>query len=72
MAAVESPEVVRVVFMEDDVRGMVEEHNADEDNDPVDVDQALERAHEWGRHIADTACSLVSEQLESVITVGQP
>lgn len=38
----------------------------------IDVDAALERAHEWAKHIADTATSLCSEQLEAVIRYGTP
>lgn len=57
--------VISITFTEEDVRGIAA------DND-VDFDVALERAGEWAKHIGDTASSLVSTQLESVIISGQP
>ena len=58
-------EIIKIVFTEDDVRGMAELAE-------VDFDVAMDRVSEWGRHIADTATQLINEQLESVIKHDQP
>ena len=58
-------EILKIVFSEDDVRSMAELAE-------VDFDVAMDRATEWGRHIADTATQLINEQLESVIKHNQP
>lgn len=67
-------EIVRIIYTDDDVRCIVDEAAAEDGNEatPDDYDQALERAREWGKHIADTASQLVTEQLESVIATNQP
>lgn len=61
----EPVEVIRIIFTTEDVRGMAEEAG-------IDPDLALDRAFDWGRHIADTMTGYCAEQLESVIKTGQP
>lgn len=58
-------EIIRIIFTEEDVKGMAEDLEIDEE-------VALERAWEWGKHIADTATGLCSEQLESCIKINTP
>lgn len=58
-------QIIRIIFTDEDVRGMAEESG-------VEPDVALDRAREWGKHIADTAMGLCSEQLESCINTGTP
>lgn len=55
--------IVRCVWSAEDVASIAEEHG-------IDPDTAQSRAAEWGRHIADTANGLISEQLETAITTG--
>ncbi len=53
------PGIVSILFTDEDIRTMVEDLN--DTDEKVDLEQALEAAEEWGRHIESTACELVSE-----------
>jgi hypothetical protein len=61
----DQPPLISVVFGEADVRDYAKEAG-------VGQALALRRAREWGRHIQETAGSLCSEQLLSVVRSGQP
>ena len=57
--------LISLVYGEADVRDYAEQAGVDEA-------LALRRAHEWGKHIEDTAAGLCAEQLLSVVASGQP
>lgn len=61
----EPVEVISIIFTSEDVYSMAEDNG-------VDPDLAMERAMEWGRHIADTMTGYCAEQLESVILHNAP
>lgn len=61
----DSVPVIEIVFTVEDVRAMAEDNG-------IDPDVAVDRASEWGRHIASTMAGYCSEQLESVVLTGQP
>jgi len=65
MSTETSTEIVRCVWTESDVASIAEDHD-------IDPAVALERAQEWGKHIEETASSLISGLLTNVITEGQP
>lgn len=50
-----------------DVRSMAEENDP-----PIDLTLAMDRAREWGKFIEETCSNLAGEQLSNVVTVGQP
>lgn len=58
-------EVIRIIFTSEDVYSIAEDNG-------IDPDLAMERAQDWGKHIADTMSGYCTEQLESVILTGQP
>lgn len=58
-------EVIRIVFTSEDVFSIAEDNG-------IDPDLALERAMDWGKHIAETMSNYCTEQLESVIRFNAP
>ena len=57
--------LIFLIYGEADVRDYAEQAGVAEE-------LALRRAHEWARHIQDTAAGLCAEQLLSVVRSGQP
>lgn len=57
--------VVRMNWTMNDVASIAEQHS-------IDIEVAVDRAREWGRHIEDSLSGNAGEQLVSVVTVGQP
>jgi|GEM_PF-2654974 len=57
--------LISLVYGEADIRDYAEQAGVSEV-------LALRRAHEWAKHIQDTAAGLCAEQLLSVIASGQP
>jgi hypothetical protein len=58
-------EVVRIIFTTEDIRAMARDAGIDED---IAVDRVLD----WGKYVADTFTTHVSEQLDSIVRTGQP
>jgi hypothetical protein len=58
-----SAEVLHITYTEEDVRTMAREAG-------VDGDAAVALAHEWGKHIADTASRVCDEQLREFAVEG--
>lgn len=58
-------EIIHIIFTYNDVDEIADELG-------VPIETARERAGEWARSISDTATSLISEQLTSVIEHNTP
>jgi len=54
---------VSCVWTEEDVKAIANEYG-------IDIDVALERADEWGQHIAGTMNGYIAEQLTDAIRTG--
>lgn len=59
------PSLIRIIFTDRDVMSLADELG-------VDKVTAFDRAHEWAKHIEETASGLCSEQLASAIAHNQP
>ena len=57
--------LINIIFSIDDVESMAEEAGI-----PIDI--AWERAQQWAPYIEDTAVSLITEQLYSVVENDSP
>jgi len=64
--------VIRIVFTEDDVACIAEEMAVDKHGEAVDVDAAVDAAHEWSKALTDTHISELNDQLYNVVWGGQP
>lgn len=65
MSSQPESEIIHIVFTIDDIASMAEDAE-------IDFGIALERARNWASDIEDTAVSLISDQLYSVIEFDIP
>jgi len=71
MASQPATEILHIIFSDEDIVGMVEDHNDQNPDNPIDEAAAIATAHEWASSLTDQAVSFLNEALYSIVCLGQ-